>query len=94
VFDFRQGQEIFLFSIAPKQLLVAHPAFYTMRRGGFFPGAKQMMNETDHLVSSSAEVKLYLPPPHTSSWREFIKHKSSSTFTLFVITFIVAEMVQ
>jgi hypothetical protein len=49
----------------------AHPDFYLIGSGGFYPGIKQQELKVDHSKPSSAEVKnggVTSPLPHTSSW--------------------------
>jgi hypothetical protein len=71
-FDSRQGQEIFLFSIASRPALGPNQLLIQWVSGGCSPGVKQPECEADHSPPSSAEVKNdgVIPPlPSTPSWR-------------------------
>jgi hypothetical protein len=71
-FNSRQGQEIFLFSTAPRPALGPTQPPIQWVPGAFSPGVKWQGREADHSLSSSADVKNggAVPPlPHKYSWR-------------------------
>jgi hypothetical protein len=71
-FDFRQGQEIFLFSITSKPALGPTQPPVQWVPGPASPELKRQGREADLSPRSSAEIKnswTILPFLHTSSWR-------------------------
>jgi hypothetical protein len=58
-FDSRQGQEIFLFSIASRPTMgpTEPPIRVQEGSGGYFPGVKRPGSEANHLPPSSVKVK-------------------------------------
>lgn len=71
-FDFRQGQEIFLISIASRPALGSTQFRIQWIPRKIYPVAKLPGHETDYSLLSSAEVKNGedMPPlPRISSWR-------------------------
>jgi hypothetical protein len=70
-FDFRQGQEIFLFSTVFRPALGPTQLPIRWLPGTLSQEVKRPGNEADHFFPSSAEVKNdgAIPPlPHTFSW--------------------------
>jgi hypothetical protein len=55
-FDFRQGQEIFLFSVASGVLGPTEPEIQLLQ-GVLFPGVKRKKREDDYSPAPTAEVK-------------------------------------
>jgi hypothetical protein len=68
----RQEQEIFLFSIISRPVLVPNHPNIQWELEAVFAGIKRLVREADHSPPSTAECKNCgaVPPfPHTFSWR-------------------------
>jgi hypothetical protein len=84
-FDYRQGQEIILYSTVSRLALDTTYASYPMSTGVALTGMMKSGREFNHLRPSSAEVK-YCEPifqlPHISSWRGawLIEQREKFTF--------------
>jgi hypothetical protein len=68
--DFRQGQEIFVYSTASRPALRPSQSPIQWVPGALSPGVKRLGREADHPPPSSAEVSggAVSPLPDTSSW--------------------------
>jgi hypothetical protein len=90
-FDFRQGEEIFLFPSASRPALWPTQPPIRWVSVAFSPGVKRQGNEADH-SPSSAGLKIggaILPLLHTSSWRGTLPlpyTKLKDVFNFMIVT--------
>ena len=78
-FDFRKGQEIFLFSRTPLLTLQPTPVSYSVVPTGSFPRSQAARTEADHLLSPSAWVKNQRS--YTSTFRTCLQRVQRDNFT-------------
>jgi hypothetical protein len=85
--DFRQGQDIFRFSVASRPALGPIQPPLQWLQAGLSPGIKRQKREADHSHPSGVEVKNDRTIPSlskTSSWRDIQSLKPRDNFTRFL----------